>query len=125
MQQDFVTMPPDIFHPTMREAVHWISLNFQNSSLTLDDVCAKFSLSKYYFCRLFKSHTGYTFIQYVNMLRVREAQQLLIENSSKVIDIAAQVGFENIHHFCRVFKQITGTPPLQYRKSMRSLSYST
>lgn len=112
---------PDIFHPTLREIVNWVSTNFRDSRLTLEQITQQFPISKYYFCRLFKQHTSYTFSQYVNLLRVREAQKLLRESDIKVIEIANQTGFESIHHFCRVFKNISQMPPLAYRKSNRQV----
>jgi len=107
----------DVFHPTLREIISWISVNFRNPDLKLEDVSEKFAISKYYLCRLFKQDTGYTFTHYVNLLRIREAQRLLRETDEKVVTISEMAGFENLHHFCRVFKQISRVSPLQYRKN--------
>lgn len=106
----------DVFHPTLREIIGWISMNFRNPSLSLEQISEKFSISKYYLCRLFKQNTGYTFTNYVNLLRIREAQRLLRETDDKIMTICERSGFENVHHFCRVFKQISHVSPMQYRK---------
>lgn len=106
----------DVFHPTLREIISWISVQFRDPSLKLEQVSQRFAISKYYLCRLFKQDTGYTFTHYVNLLRIREAQRLLRETDDKVMTICERSGFENIHHFCRVFKQISHLSPLQYRK---------
>ena len=107
----------DVFHPTLREIIGWISANFRDPALKLEDVSERFAISKYYLCRLFKQDTGYTFTHYVNLLRISEAQRLLRETSEKVVTICEMAGFENLHHFCRVFKQISHVSPLQYRKN--------
>lgn len=107
----------DVFHPTLREIIGWISTNFRDPALKLEDVSERFAISKYYLCRLFKQDTGYTFTHYVNLLRIREAQRLLRETNEKVVTISEMAGFENLHHFCRVFKQVSRVSPLQYRKS--------
>lgn len=106
----------DVFHPTLREIIGWISVHFRDPALKLEQVSERFAISKYYLCRLFKQDTGYTFTHYVNLLRIREAQRLLRETDDKVMTICEQSGFENIHHFCRVFKQVSHMSPLQYRK---------
>ncbi|GFR37026.1 AraC family transcriptional regulator [Insulibacter thermoxylanivorax] len=106
----------DVFHPTLREIIGWISMNFRDPSLSLEQISEKFSISKYYLCRLFKQNTGYTFTSYVNLLRIREAQRLLRETDDKIMTICERSGFENVHHFCRVFKQISHVSPMQYRK---------
>ena len=75
-----------------------------------------FFISQYYLSRSFKQVTGFTFIEYLNSVRIREAQRLLRETEKQVIQIAHMVGFNNISHFGRIFKAITKYTPLQYRK---------
>lgn len=106
----------DVFHPTLRSIISWISANFRDTNVKLEQLSKQFSISKYYLCRLFKQGTGYTFTQYVNLLRVREAQRLLRETDLKIMTISEQSGFDNVHHFCRVFKQLSHQSPIQYRK---------
>ncbi|MGM0876518.1 MAG: helix-turn-helix domain-containing protein [Bacillota bacterium] len=51
-----------------------------------------------------KKATGKTFIEYVNMLRFHEADQLLREEKITVIAAALKIGFTNLTSFGRVFK---------------------
>nr|WP_150275143.1 AraC family transcriptional regulator [Paenibacillus tepidiphilus] len=87
--------------------------------LTLGGLADTFYLSSTYLCRLFKQSTGFTIIEYLNTIRVQEAQRRLRETDDKVTAIAEETGFDSIAHFGRVFKAITRRSPLQYRKQNR------
>ncbi|WP_135549889.1 helix-turn-helix transcriptional regulator [Paenibacillus cymbidii] len=86
-------------------------------TITLSGVAGHFYLNASYVSRMFKQTTGFTFSEYVNHLRIVEAQRLLRETGDNVIRVAERVGFDSIAHFGRVFKQIVGASPLQYRKT--------
>lgn len=104
------------------EIVNYMNQNFPEG-LSLESVGAAFQINPYYLSRLFRKVTGFTFIEYLNSLRIKEAQRLLRETDTKVITIANMVGFENQSHFGRVFKSIIGISPLQYRKNNNMKNY--
>jgi transcriptional regulator GlxA family with amidase domain len=56
-------------------------------------------------------------VEYINNVRVKEAQRLLRESKLKVTQIAEHVGFESIVHFGRVFKRFTSLSPMEYKKT--------
>lgn len=87
--------------------------------LTLEQLSETFFLSSTYLCRLFKQSTGFTIVEYLNTVRVQEAQRRLRETNDKVTRIAEDTGFDNIAHFGRVFKAVAKRSPLQYRKQNR------
>lgn len=88
--------------------------------LTLNQIAAHFFLSPSYVGRLFKKHTGFSFPEYLNTLRIREAQRLLRETDLKIIEVADQVGYINNTHFNRNFKQMIKVSPLEYRRMTRN-----
>lgn len=102
-------------HGKVTEIVRYIN-QYYAMPLTLHDLSDKFYMSPHYLSRSFKKVTGFSFVEYVNAIRVKEAQRLLKETESKIIDIADQVGFESVAHFGRVFKSVARLSPLQYRK---------
>ncbi|UQZ35623.1 AraC family transcriptional regulator [Paenibacillus sp. PK3_47] len=87
--------------------------------LTLDELSETFYISSTYLCRLFKQTTGFTIIEYLNTIRVQEAQRRLRDSNAKVSQIAEDTGFDSLAHFGRVFKSIVKRSPLQYRKQNR------
>ncbi|NGZ75009.1 AraC family transcriptional regulator [Saccharibacillus alkalitolerans] len=71
-----------------------------------------------YFCHVFKRSTGRTLTEYVNMLRVQEAEALLRRGDMPVQEIARTVGYADPGYFGRVFRKIKGMPPGAYAKRM-------
>lgn len=106
-------------HKGIAEIVRYINQHYADR-LTLTDLAGRFFISPHYLSRIFKIATGFSFIEYLTTLRIKEAQKLLRETNLKVAEIAQQVGFEDFAHFGRVFKKLTGNTPLQYRKMNRT-----
>jgi AraC-like DNA-binding protein len=90
--------------------------NFDNPDLTLEDAALTFKLSKFYFIRFFKKHTGYSFHAYLVKTRVDFACHYLIESKITITDIAFRSGFNSLQTFNRVFKSMTGFTPRDYRR---------
>lgn len=91
-------------------------LQERNRPISLQEVAAKANMSKEAFCRFFKLRTRKTFTQYLQQLRINEAQKLLLETDLSISTIAFQVGFENLSYFNRAFKSIIGVTPRDLRK---------
>ncbi|MBB6634561.1 helix-turn-helix domain-containing protein [Cohnella thailandensis] len=91
--------------------------------ITIEEASAFCNLSPNYFCALFKKTTGKTFTEYLNMLRVHEAEQLLRTGQTTVSEAARISGFSNLTYFGRVFKQFKGVRPseiLGHAKALRT-----
>lgn len=104
-------------HEKVSTIVQYINMNFADS-LTLSSVSKHFFISPNYLSLIFKEVTGFNFVEYLNILRIKEAQRLLVNSGMKVIQVAEEVGFGSISHFARVFKKITGYSPLNYKKNL-------
>ena len=86
-------------------------------AITLDQAAEKANLSKEAFCRFFKLRTRKTFTQYLQQLRIAEAQKLLTETDLGISEIAFRVGYENLSYFNRSFKNQCAMSPREYRKN--------
>ena len=83
--------------------------------LTLDLIAGQFFLSKHYLCRIFKSATGFSVMEYIIYSRVLRARQLLKEGVS-VQQAGELSGFSDNSHFIRTFGHLTGTSPGRYAR---------
>jgi YesN/AraC family two-component response regulator len=105
-------------HPKIADIVQWINRRF-SEHLTLASLSSGFFISPSYLSRLFREMTGFSFVEYLAAVRIKEAQKLLRETGWKVSHISEQVGFESEKHFYKTFRKITGQSPLVYRKLER------
>ena len=105
-------------HERISEIVRYLNGHYMHK-LTLQSVAEKFYVSPYYLSRFFKEATGFTFVEYLNSVRIKEAKKLLESSTMKVTIISKKVGFGSVTHFGRVFKEVTGYVPLYYRKRKR------
>lgn len=75
--------------------------------------------SQAYFGELFKGQTGCAPRDYLHLLRIHRASQLLQSTELSIKAIASKVGYQDPFHFSRQFKAFQGVAPTQYR--LRSL----
>jgi YesN/AraC family two-component response regulator len=101
-------------HERISGVVRYINDNYYKE-LTLQYIADEFFISSYYLSRVFKEVTGFSFVHYLNSVRVKEAKKLLEDTDMKVYLIAKKTGFGSVTNFGRVFKEITGHTPLYYR----------
>ncbi|CAH1222989.1 HTH-type transcriptional activator RhaR [Paenibacillus allorhizoplanae] len=106
---------PSPMYERILEVVRYMNTHYMQD-LPLHLLAEKFYVSPYYLSRFFKEATGFTFVEYLNSVRIKEAKKLLEQTSLKVSLIARKVGFGSVTHFGRVFKLVTGHAPLYYRK---------
>lgn len=74
--------------------------------------------------RLFKKHLSLTPMQYINQLRIKNAQKLLARTNQSISIIAKRVGIPDQFYFSKLFKAHTGTAPLAYRKRYSILAHT-
>ena len=78
-------------------------------------LAAQASLSAAHFTALFKEQTGCSPRDYLHLLRIHRACQLLHDTALPVKDIAARLGYQDQFHFSRQFKAFQGVPPTDFR----------
>ncbi len=105
-------------HQKIYEIAEFISANMSEID-SLDSLCARFFISKYYLCHSFKEVTGMSVMAFLNMTRVLRAIVLLREGNMTIVQIARAVGFATVAHFTDVFKRIEGVTPYEYRRKAK------
>ena len=101
------------------EYIRKIKVSFEEdckARYTLDNLSAKYQISKYQICRDFAAAYGCSPMQYLNDIRIKVAKEALISTDKRVNEIGRMVGFDNTNNFIRIFRQKTGATPLNYRK---------
>ena len=85
--------------------------------LTLIELANQLGYHKSYLSGIFNQGVGYHFNQYVNMLRVRYARQLIVNTAMTLDEISAEAGFQCTRSFRRAFIEHYNQLPHEYKKS--------
>lgn len=99
----------------LKKALSYIKDNYRKK-ISIDDIAREANLTRYHFCRVFKSLTGQTPVEYVNYLRINQALRLLEDENRKIMDIAFDLGFNNLSYFIKKFREYKDCTPSEYRK---------
>lgn len=83
--------------------------------LMITEVAAHVGVHPVHLARVFRSHFGESFGQYLRRLRLDWAATQLSRPDVTLCDLAAKAGFSDQSHFTRVFKKHTGLTPARYR----------
>ena len=100
-----------------RDVSEYIMAHFCEQ-IRLENLAERFSISESYLSRSFKDIFGIGITEYINILRIRKAQELLEDSKLSIAEIAQAVGFESASYFGRVFQKHLAIPPSRYRKEL-------
>lgn len=84
--------------------------------LSIAELAAMENYNVSYYTDWFKKKIGCIPSEYLKMVRMEKAQEILTTTRYRVIDVAMQVGYDNSSSFIRTFKSVTGLTPSQYRR---------
>lgn len=93
----------------------YIDNNF-HKEITLDHLAELTHTSKYYLAHVFKRDSGFSPIQYLNHVRLSEAQKMLINTDYSITQISQLLGYSTPSYFSQAFSNKFKRSPLDYRK---------
>lgn len=99
----------------IKQSISYIQKNVSDK-LTIDEIASHVGLSPSYFMKLFKENTKITCVEYIKLLRLNNATNMLKETDDSILQIAQSCGFCNLSLFNREFKKYFSITPSQYRK---------
>ncbi|GMQ61580.1 AraC family transcriptional regulator [Vallitalea maricola] len=113
-----------LFQPTIKEnelieinpLLKYIELHYKEN-ITLEEAASMVNKSYYHFSRFFKKATGRNYKEYIDFVRVCEAEKLLLSKDMNISQIAYEVGYNNVSSFNRVYKRIRGYSPSKIKKA--------
>jgi two-component system response regulator YesN len=106
----------DGFDNQIIKARDYISVEYNNKRLSLQDVADHVHMNLCYLSVLFKKQTGQSYIEYLTRIRMDKASDLLANSKYRSYEVADMVGYENATYFSTAFKKLLGLSPLEYRK---------
>ncbi|WP_270813886.1 response regulator transcription factor [Hungatella effluvii] len=100
----------------VKTALKYMEENY-TQKITLAEVAEKTYVSQWHLSKLLNGHTGKSFSELLNHIRIDEAKKLLKDPSLRIGDISEEVGFMDVAHFSKVFKKLEGISANEYRNS--------
>lgn len=86
------------------------------ADITIKELVERFHFNEDYYNRLLKEKTGMTYSEYVQNLRLLQAEKLLKTTGMTVDEVANQVGYHNKGYFYKIFVERFGVTPSKFRK---------
>jgi AraC-like DNA-binding protein len=106
----------------IQKAINWIEGHLEDD-ISLEDISTQIRYSESHTSRSFKSYTGSTLRNYIQLRRLTKAAILLRDKQVRILDVAVQFGFSSQEAFTRSFQQVFGITPGQYVKTKRMIPY--
>lgn len=100
----------------VQRAREFMEDNFANPELTLRTVADYVGLNEKYLSARFTKECGCTFISCLNDLRLRRAQELLLQTDMRIYEVSEAVGYSSVEHFAHMFKKKLCISPKDFRK---------
>ncbi|HBE02792.1 MAG: hypothetical protein A2096_03720 [Spirochaetes bacterium GWF1_41_5] len=110
---------PAVLPDDIARAVSEIEKHYQEK-ISIKALADLSNLPRTVFFRRFQKETGFTPLNYITNLRIRQACSRLSESRASITHIAWECGFQDSNYFSRIFKKYAGCPPRRYRKNSRA-----
>lgn len=93
--------------------------NDYTEEISLKSAAEALHLSVVYLGQLFKKETELSFNQYLNLVRIKKAQHLLLHTQQTINEISEAIGYNNTNYFSKMFKKLNGITPKEFRDTYR------
>lgn len=103
--------------PLIREICNYVIRNIEGE-INIGNISEVLFLSKNYVGDIFKQETGMTVGEYITMIKIERAKQLIIDGVLKNYEIAQKLGYNNVEYFGKLFKKNTGLSPLEFKNTL-------
>lgn len=91
-------------------------LDHFNEEIKATHMASLCSMSPSYFSRTFNSQMRMNFNEYINYVRIMEAEKLLVSTTMNITEVSNAVGFSTTSYFIKLFKVYKKISPKQFRK---------
>jgi AraC-like DNA-binding protein len=91
---------------------------FLEGDLTLNQLSSRIGVPQHQLSQVLNQHLGSSFFEYINRLRVQEAQRCLADSAfhgQTLLDIGLAAGFNSKAAFNAAFKRYSGLTPTEFR----------
>ena len=106
-----VTPVDEIF---LKQALEIVEKNMDNDEFSVEDFSRDMFMNRATLYRKIMSLTGKAPADFIRLIRLKRAAQLLAKSGRSIAEIAYEVGFKDPKYFSRAFKEEFGVQPSKY-----------
>lgn len=103
----------NLYSGKVQNIIRFINNNYQNN-YTIYELASLFNISSDYLRHIFKEETGQTIMNFITLVKIDRAKELLSSRKYKIYEVAEETGFSTAQYFSYVFKKVTGVNPTEY-----------
>ena len=100
----------------IEKAIKYVEDNMSRTELSVEELSRELGMSRVHLYKKLLQITGKTPIEFIRVIRLKRAAQLLRESQLHVSEVAFEVGFNNPKYFSRYFKDEFGVLPSVYHE---------
>ena len=100
----------------IEKAIKYVEDNMSRTELSVEELSRELGMSRVHLYKKLLQITGKTPIEFIRVIRLKRAAQLLRESQLHVSEVAFEVGFNNPKYFSRYFKDEFGLLPSVYQE---------
>ena len=97
------------------QAIEYVENNIDRSDLSVEELSRELGMSRVHLYKKLTAITGRSPVEFIRIIRLKRAAQMLKESQLNVSEIAYSVGFNNPKYFSRYFKEEFGSLPSDYK----------
>lgn len=97
-------------------AMKYVEDNISRSDFSVEELSRHLGMSRVHLYKKLLAITGKTPIEFIRVIRLKRAAQLLCESRQNISEIAFKVGFNNPKYFSKYFKEEYGVLPSVYQE---------
>ena len=113
--QSFPIALPTTYNARLRPILLFMSQHFADH-LTIENMANRFGMGERTLSRLFQSTMSISFLQYLKLLRIVKAVEMIMQGDHSTTEIAYLTGYNSVASFSKAFHQLTNIRPSDFGK---------
>ena len=99
----------------VKDATEYVEQNISDDELSVETLSSVLNMSRVHLYKKLLSLTGNTPSEFIRLIRLRRAEQLLRQSQLNIAEVSYAVGFNNPRYFSKYFREMYGMTPSQYK----------
>lgn len=105
----------------VKDATDYVESHLSDGDMSVEELSGALNMSRVHLYKRMLSLTGHTPSEFIRIIRLRHAEQLLRKSQLSVSEVSYQVGFNNPRYFSKYFKEMYGVMPSVYKEGKGGL----